>query len=45
MKLAFKMKKFTFFQMDETRQKQGEGYAYFLKKKKKYFKQTKPLSY
>lgn len=35
MKLAFKMKKFTFFQMDETRQKQGEGYAYFLKKKKK----------
>lgn len=35
MKLAFKMKKFTFFfQMDETRQKQGAGYAYFLKKKK-----------
>lgn len=33
MKLAFKMKKFTFFQMDETRQKQGEGYANFLKKK------------
>lgn len=42
MKLAFQMKKFTFFQMDETRQKQGEGYANFLKKKK-YFKQTKPL--
>lgn len=33
MKLAFQMKKFTFFQMDETRQKQGEGYANFLKKK------------
>lgn len=29
MKLAFKMKKFTFFQMDETRQKQGVDNAYF----------------